>query len=136
MLTQKAGCYLINKKNKTVAIVYREYLNDYSFPKGHLEEGETLKECAIRETAEETKHDGKIIDEIPATVEQYITPSGKHCECHMFVAEDIGKSENQSTDTHPTHWVKFDDVENKLSYESLKIKWREAFSHIKNYFNF
>ncbi len=37
---KKAGCILINPKDKTIALVYRQHLNDYSFPKGHLEKNE------------------------------------------------------------------------------------------------
>ena len=54
MVTQKAGTVLINKEKGQIALVYRKKLGDLSFPKGHLEEGETLEECAIRETIEET----------------------------------------------------------------------------------
>ena len=55
MITEKAGCFLIRKETKEIALIYRTKQNDYSFPKGHVEKGETLKEAAIRETAEETK---------------------------------------------------------------------------------
>ena len=55
METQKAGCYLVDVKHKKIALIYREKHNDYTFPKGHLENNETLEQCAIRETAEETK---------------------------------------------------------------------------------
>ena len=41
-------------KNGKIALVYREKKNDYSFPKGHLEEGETPSQCAIREIYEES----------------------------------------------------------------------------------
>lgn len=136
MATQKAGCYLINKQTKEVALVYREYYNDYSFPKGHLEENESLEECAIRETAEETKRTAKIIKEIPALVERYTTPRGEDCECFMFVAVDVGASDNNSDDTHPTVWIPFEEVEEKLSYQSLKNKWNEIKPKIKKYFNF
>ena len=54
-ITKKAGCIVLDVNNKTIALVYREKQNDYSFSKGHREGNETLIECAIRETAEETK---------------------------------------------------------------------------------
>ena len=52
-MTLKAGTILINKDN--ICLIYRDIHNDYSFPKGHLEKNESLKECDIRETEEETK---------------------------------------------------------------------------------
>lgn len=123
METLKAGCFLVNKKNKTIALIYREKQNDYSFPKGHLEDGETLEECAIRETAEETKRVAEIVKECEPFVERYTTPKGEKCACYMFIAIDKGKSDNTSEDTHETHWVPFEKVEEKLSYESLKKTW-------------
>ena len=44
MKVKKAGCILINKKTKEIGLVYRIKHKDYSFPKGHLEKNETLKE--------------------------------------------------------------------------------------------
>lgn len=37
-----------------VAVVHRPLREDWSFPKGKLEPGESFEECAIREVAEET----------------------------------------------------------------------------------
>ena len=47
----------------TFPFIYRKKQEDYSFPKGHMEKGETIKETAIRETEEETKRAAEIIDE-------------------------------------------------------------------------
>lgn len=121
---------MLDIKHKKVGLVYREKFHDYSFPKGHLESGETVEECAIRETAEETKRDCKIIRQIKPDIQRYTTPRGEKCTCHMYVASDIGASENQSLDTHDLIWVKYEDVEQKLSYESLKIMWHKKFAEI------
>lgn len=124
METKKAGCIVVNTKTKKIALIFRDYYNDYTFPKGHLEKGETLEECAIRETAEETKRDCKIINSIAPYIDRYVTPRGENCVCYMYVAVDTGKSDNDSTDTHDLVWVDFVEVEEKLSYDSLKKNWQ------------
>ena len=69
----KAGCILINKKQRTIALVVQN--GEYSFPKGHLEKNETIKECAIRETIEETGHDVKILKKLKSI--KYKSPEDK-----------------------------------------------------------
>ncbi len=135
MKTIKAGCYMVNLKDKTVAIVYREKQKDYSFPKGHLDEGESIIDCAIRETEEETKRKPKIIEQIKPLVEEYTTPKGEKCVCYMYYAVDNGPSDNNSLDTHPTKWIKFEEVEDILSYQSLKKSWAEAKPNIQKILN-
>ena len=134
METIKAGCYLVDVKNKKIALVYREKRNDWSFPKGHKEEGETIEECAVRETAEETKRVAQIVPEIEPVVERYQTPAGEKCACYMFVAIDKGHSDNDSWDTHDTYFIDVDKVEEKLTYEDLKQSWKSILPKIKKLF--
>ena len=132
---KKAGCILLDLENKTIALVYREKKNDYSFPKGHLEDGESLVECAIRETAEETKFDCEILEEEPVYIETYITPGGEDVEMYYFISKYIGSSNNNSDDTHPTLWIPYEDVYETLSYDSLKKVWNIVKDKVKYYFN-
>ncbi len=135
MSTKKAGCILFDRKTKRVALVFREHLNDWTFPKGHLENGESLAECAIRETAEETKRVAKIIDNIDPIINTYTTPKGEICECYFYLAEDCGKSDNSSKDTHPTKYFALGEVGKVLTYENLKPIWAKAKEIIKKIIN-
>ena len=131
MATIKAGCYLIDVNKKMIALIHREKQNDYSFPKGHVEDGEDIMTAAIRETAEETKRIAVIVKEFEPHLEEYVTPKGEECACFMFIAIDGGKSDNDSTDTHEVVWTPFEDVENVLTYPSLKTSWGEVKENIK-----
>ena len=132
--TKKSGCIVLDINNKTIALVYREKQNDYSFPKGHLEGDESLKECAIRETAEETKRDVVLLENDYIYIEHYQTPSGENVEMYYYLAKDIGPSSNTSTDTHQTIWIPFEEVHDKLTYPSLKTVWTSIKDKVESYF--
>ena len=123
MKIQKAGCILIDKETKKIGLVYREKQNDYSFPKGHKEENETLIECAIREVEEETKRKVILYSDNYIAKEHYYDSNNDEVDMYYYIAIDNGKSDNKSSDTHDLIWISFEDVEDKLSYDSLKEIW-------------
>ena len=130
-MVKKSGCLLINKKNKTVALVNRK--GEYSFPKGHLEDNETIIECAIRETKEETGHDCHIIESEPISVLQYTTPRGENVECCYYLAIDDGITSDfiDDEDKERTEWVYYDNIEEKLSHQNLKEFWNKIKYEVK-----
>ena len=132
MKVEKAGCILINIKNKKIGLIYRNKHNDYSFPKGHKEDGETLIECAIRETAEETKRDCELYSNEPVAKEHYFDSKNDEVDMYYFIAIDKGKSLNNSEDTHDLIWTEFDKVEETLTYNSLKTIWNEIKDKVYN----
>ena len=89
MPTKKGGCILINSKEKKIAIIYRPYKNDYSFPKGHIESGEEVLDCAIRETIEETGHDAKLYSNEPIFINSYKISAHEDVEVYFYLAEDM-----------------------------------------------
>lgn len=123
----KAGCILINKELKKIGLVYRKKLNDYSFPKGHLEENETLSECAVRETTEETGRDCKLISDKEIGVIEYTNYEGQ-IKTYMFLAFDKGKTNKKiaEKDKEEVVWVNYNEVESKLSYQNLKDFWNKV----------
>ncbi len=129
----KAGTILIDIENKKIALVYRQYLDDYSFPKGHLEKDETLIECAIRETEEETKRACVLLDSEPYLV-SYVTSLNEEAIVYYYLVKDVGKSDNDSEDTHPVVWVDYEEVYDKLSYDNLKELWLSVKDSVSDYF--
>lgn len=126
MKVEKAGCILINKENNKIGLIYRQKQKDYSFPKGHRESEESLIECAIRETAEETKRDCILYSNEPVAQEHYYDSKNDEVDMYYYIAIDNGKSNNDSLDTHDLIWTSFDNVYKTLSYDSLKKIWLEV----------
>ncbi len=136
MQTKKGGCILINSKEKKIALIYRPYLKDYSFPKGHIEKGEEVIDCAIRETIEETGHSIKLIKSEPIFIDKYMASNEESVEVYYYLAEDIGEytGEIKEEDKEICEWMPFEEVESILTYEDLKEMWRAALPMIKEQF--
>lgn len=137
MSIKKAGCILIDFKNKKIGLIYRPKYNDYSFAKGHLEQGETLQECAIREVAEETGYVCHIMDNKEIGMIKYDNLVEKDIECYFYLAIMDKKTGVMSTenDGEIIIWKSLDEVENALSYNNLKEFWKQIRDQVENLLN-
>lgn len=135
MATLKAGTILINLENKKVALVYRKDKIGYEFPKGHLEEGETLEECAKRETEEETGRKNHIVEELETV--RYITSKGEDVELHFYLSIDDGNIDRTiaEEDKEEIKWFSIDETEEKLTFEDLKIFWEKSRTKVLDLIN-
>ena len=111
---KKAGCILINIPNKTVYLVYREKLNDFSFPKGHLEENETIFEGVKRETKEETGCDIELKQVFP------IITNGKNIIMIHILADLVNDSIQYNKDEIiETKWIELEELK-KMKDDELR----------------
>ncbi len=63
----KAGAIILDREHlERVLLIYRKSKNDWTFPKGHVEDGENYVRAATREVTEETGlTDLEVVAELP-----------------------------------------------------------------------
>ena len=133
MSIKKAGTILINLEDKKVGLIYRKKHEDYSFPKGHLEKGETLLECAVRETEEETLNSNYLLIKKPVGIVKYQNTDDGDVEVYYYISLSDGKTTKEilEKDREICKWINFEDVESKLAYNNLKELWNNTKSLVK-----
>jgi len=90
----------------------------WSLPKGHLEDGETLEQAAVREVAEETGIHGSIIGSL-GIIDFWFVVEGRrvHKTVHHFLMRAIG-GELSDDDVEVTEvaWFPLPDISDQLAY--------------------
>src|SRR4030065_2242357 len=87
---EKAGTVILrnNKGYKEILLGHRSRgFNDWTFPKGKIEPGETPEETAIRETKEETGFDVRLTQKLPDIDYEYHGSGKIRVKQYMFLAE-------------------------------------------------
>lgn len=74
---EAAGCVVWRERSDSVEflVAHRPRYDDWSFPKGKLDDGETFQEAALRELDEETGARGSLGAELPST--SYVDHKGR-----------------------------------------------------------
>ncbi|MET8574507.1 NUDIX hydrolase [Streptomyces sp. NPDC005012] len=92
-----AGCVLYRRTpgGLEVCLVHRPKYDDWSFPKGKLDPGESAEEAAVREVAEETGHRVRLGPRLPTV---HYTVGGRPKRVDYWAAE--ATSPDAFTPTH------------------------------------
>lgn len=111
------------RKGPKVLLVHRPRYNDWSFPKGKLDAGESFKQAALREVLEETGY--RCIAHKPRLASlQYYDGSGRSKEVRYWIMT-VEKGEFVPNDeVDEIDWVRLHKVEAKLSYSRERRLYR------------
>jgi 8-oxo-dGTP pyrophosphatase MutT (NUDIX family) len=122
-IIQAAGGLIVNEK-KEILLIFRR--GKWDMPKGKLEKGEKLEDCAVREVAEETGLKKiKLLDALTITYHTY--HEGTHFilkESHWYTMKVSGEQNmvpQTEEDIHEIKWVNANDLDKyrKDSYPSI-----------------
>lgn len=120
------------KENYYILMIRHKAGGSRSFPKGHMEEGESEYATALREVMEETSSRVAIISDFRSTV-TYSPSPGVMKEVVYFLAftteESIKPREGEIAEVE---WVPIEDAEACLTHENDKTVFRAAMERLQN----
>ncbi len=120
---KSCGAVVFTRENGEIRyVLVRQRSGQYSFPKGHVERGESEKQTALREIWEETGLHPEILEGF-RDVETYELPKKPGCVKGVvyFLAEYSGQEfDPQDTDAVAAELFSFEDALDMLPTESRR----------------
>jgi ADP-ribose pyrophosphatase YjhB (NUDIX family) len=124
-----AGGLVVDATGKLGLLIGRRDVKDasgkrilWSLPKGHIEEGETPEQAALREVAEETGIQSKIEKSL-GVIDFWFMAGGKriHKTVHHYLfREDGGTLAAQETEVDEVAWFPLAEIVERLAYPDEK----------------
>jgi 8-oxo-dGTP diphosphatase len=98
-----------------VLLVHRPRYDDWSFPKGKLEDGETDEQAAVREVEEETGLRCELGRELPST--SYTDSKLRPKTVRYWEMRPVGGEAAPAHEVDEVRWLDVDAAETLLSYD-------------------
>ncbi|MBI2142002.1 NUDIX domain-containing protein [Candidatus Woesearchaeota archaeon] len=123
-MEKSAGLVIFHKGNGGTKYLLLHYdAGHWDFPKGHLEEGETDMDAALRELKEETGISGaSIIDSFSEKLGYFYRRDGKviRKEVVFFLAEAKTDEVKLSFEHIGFEWLQFDDALPRITFKNSR----------------
>ena len=106
-----ARAALIGRRDRRGRIVW-------SLPKGHLEQGESQEDAAVREVAEETGIHGRIVGSL-GSIDFWFTAGGRRIHKtvhHYLMLAESGELSDEDIEVAAVAWVPLDETLGRLAY--------------------
>ncbi|MDI3297730.1 MAG: NUDIX hydrolase [Bacillota bacterium] len=116
-----AGGVVFRPERETSSILLvLDRFGRWTFPKGHVEHGESDEEAALREIEEETGVSGRVVDELPATRYRFLPP-GEAEEVekevrYFLVRATGGEPRPRPGETREVRWFRPEEVGGLAQY--------------------
>lgn len=101
-------------EGRTVLLVHRPRYDDWSFPKGKLDPGETIEECARREVLEETGYVVVLVERLDDI--EYTDRKNRPKIVHWWRATVVSGTFVPNDEVDEIRWVTTDTARALLSY--------------------
>jgi 8-oxo-dGTP diphosphatase len=116
-VVQAAGGLVVRRQGGLLqmVVVHRPEQQDWSFPKGKLEAGETLDVAALREVREETGMTCELLRFIGHT--EYVDRKGRQKTVAYWIMAATGGTFSPNEEVDELRWLRLDDASRLLSYQ-------------------
>jgi 8-oxo-dGTP diphosphatase len=114
-IVRAAGGVVTRHDVSEVLVVHRDRYDDWSFPKGKRERGESDEDCALREVEEETGLRCALGKELPST--SYTDGHGRPKRVRYWLMEPVGGELAYRHEVDAARWVGLDEARDLLTYQ-------------------
>jgi len=112
-LVRAAGGLVV--RDDRILLVHRPKYDDWTFPKGKAEDGESDEECALREVQEETGLSCELVS--PAGVTEYIDAKGRPKIVRWFLMRPVAGEFEPTDEVDELRWEQPAEAAGLLSYD-------------------
>lgn len=134
MKEKSCGAVVYKKENNEYKFLLVYQTNGhYSFPKGHVEEGESEIETALREIKEETNLSVKIDDGFRYCIEYLVEPKNVMKDAVYFVATpQSDELHAQEGEISECIWCSYEEAYEKLKFDNIREVLKKTYNYIKS----
>lgn len=126
---KQAGAIVVRtgkSEPKILLVTARRNPNNWIFPKGHVELGETLKAAAVREAREEAGIEGRVVG---AAGKMSFEFGDNSYRVHYYVVTTAGSGRER--EGRRLCWLKYKQALRRLTYGETRDLLREAWPRIE-----
>lgn len=130
---KSCGALVYRKKNAEIEILLlkHKFGGHWSFPKGHVEDGESEIETALREVKEETGLTIKLEEGFRQSVEYYPRPNIKKQVVYFLGFAEDDRTKRQEEEISEIRWTPLRNAHREVTFRNDKNLINHAKKHLQ-----